>query len=379
MKKRFLSFVAGVLCACSILSAAVVPTAAKTADAQLSIAQAAAVTQPGTVTGLKAVSSGKNRVTLTWKAVSGAQGYLVYGQKSGKYAYVGMTTSGTTFTDTKALDNDYNYYWVFAYVKDASGKMIPGGCQKYVFAKGVCAAVTGLKAASTTAGVKLTWNKVNTAAGYLIYGKTDSTAYGYKGMTTSLTWTDAKAPTSEFSYYWVYPYHKDASGNMVVGGTAAYVYGKKTVPVNTKYKVENFSAMIPTLWEVDEDTFAGYPCYRFWAGVGGFGMYCQKTLRQVKASEYGSLIDEYVSRFYSSSSGWTVISRKNGSYSSTLLYTDIQISNDDCIVKGRVIYDVNTWLFYEFLGTVYLDEDATTRATFSKKIDEIVASIKYEG
>ena len=24
-----------------------------------------------------------------------------------------MTTKGTTFTDTKALDTDYNYYWVF--------------------------------------------------------------------------------------------------------------------------------------------------------------------------------------------------------------------------------------------------------------------------
>ena len=225
MKKHLISFAAGLLCLCCLTSFAAPAASLKSADAQLTVAQAA-VTKPGTVTGLKATGSGKNRVTLTWTAVSGAQGYLVYGQKSGKYAYVGMTTSGTTFTDTKALDNDYNYYWVFAYVKDASGKMIPGGCQKYVFAKGICPVVPNLKAASTTSGVKLTWSKVNTAAGYLIYGKTNSGTYGYKGMTASTTWTDTKAPSNEYSFYWVFPYFKNASGKMIVGLTGKYVFGK---------------------------------------------------------------------------------------------------------------------------------------------------------
>ena len=182
---------------------------------------------PGKVTGLSAASAGKNKVKLTWTAVEGAEGYLVYAQKDGKYGYVGMTTKGTTYTDTKALDNDYNYYWVFAYVKDETGKMVAGGCQKYVYAKGVCLAVTDLKASSVTGGVKLTWTASTGAEGYLVYGIHPGGSYGYIGMTTvGTTFTDKNASKTDWNFYWVFPYHKDASGKMIVGGTPKYVYGR---------------------------------------------------------------------------------------------------------------------------------------------------------
>ena len=181
---------------------------------------------PAKVTGLKAESSGKNRVKLSWNEVEGAEGYLVYAQKDNKYGYVGMTTKGTTFTDTKALDTDYNFYWVFAYVKDESGKMIPGGCEKYVYAKGVCLAVTNLKASSVTGGVKLTWTASAGAEGYLVYGIHPNGSYGYIGMTTlGTTFTDKKASKTDWNFYWVFPYHKNGN-TMVVGGTPKYVYGK---------------------------------------------------------------------------------------------------------------------------------------------------------
>ena len=44
-------------------------------------------------------------------------------------------TKGTTYTDKKALSSEYNFYWVFPYVYNSSGKMIPGGCSKYVYGK----------------------------------------------------------------------------------------------------------------------------------------------------------------------------------------------------------------------------------------------------
>ena len=181
----------------------------------------------GKVTGLKAVSAGRNKVKLSWNAVDGAEGYLVYAQKDKMYAYVGMTTKGTTFTDTKALDNDYNYYWVFAYVKDIDGSMVPGGCEKYVYAKGVCLAVTNLKATSQTGSVKLSWTASTGAEGYLVYGIRPGGSYGYIGMTTKgTTYTDTKASKTDYTFYWVFPYHKEAAGNMIVGGTAKYTYGK---------------------------------------------------------------------------------------------------------------------------------------------------------
>ena len=180
---------------------------------------------PEAVTGLSAVNAGKNRVKLSWNRIPDAQGYLVYGKKNGKYGYVGMTTKGTTFTDTKALDTDYNYYWVFAYRKDGD-EMIVGTCEKYVFAKGVTTAVTNLKANGTSGKVTLTWSASEGADGYLIYGIRPGEKYGYIGMTTKgTTFSDTKASKTDWTFYWVFPYHNNG-GKMIVGGTAKYVYSK---------------------------------------------------------------------------------------------------------------------------------------------------------
>lgn len=179
------------------------------------------------LSGLKATPSGARRVSLSWDEAAGAKGYLIYAQKNGKYGYVGMTTRGATYTDVNTLDTDYNFYWVFPYVEDTKGKIYPGKCEKYVYAKGVCPAVTNLKAESQKDGVKLSWAKSAGAEGYLIYGKTESGNYGYISMTTTgTTYIHKNASKEEYNFYWVFPYHKDSNEKMVVGGTPKYVYGK---------------------------------------------------------------------------------------------------------------------------------------------------------
>ena len=176
---------------------------------------------------LSAESAGKNQVRLKWGPVVGADGYLVYAVKNGKYAYVGMTTAGYTFLDKNALDSDYNYYWVFPYYKDNNGNMVTGNCSTYKFAKGVCQAITNLKAASVKGGVKLTWSASPTAGGYLIYGITGSNkTYHYIGMAAGTTYTDKTASSSEYNYYWVYPFHRDASNTIVPGLPGKYTYGR---------------------------------------------------------------------------------------------------------------------------------------------------------
>lgn len=180
------------------------------------------------VENLKA-SSSVGKVKLTWSEVKDAEGYLIYGIRGGgnKYGYIGMT-SKTSFVDVKALTSDYNYYWVFAYCKDENGKMYTGLTAHYVYGKAQkCAAVTDLKASSVKGGVKLTWTKSAGAEGYLVYGIHPGEKYGYIGMTTKgTTFTDKKASSTDWNFYWVFPYHTDSNGNKVVGGTPKYVYGK---------------------------------------------------------------------------------------------------------------------------------------------------------
>lgn len=87
------------------------------------------------VKNLKAGSAGKKRVELSWDKAENAEGYLIYAQKNNKYGYCGMVTKNTSFIDTKALDTDYNFYWVYPYHKEDNGQMVVGGTPKYVYGK----------------------------------------------------------------------------------------------------------------------------------------------------------------------------------------------------------------------------------------------------
>lgn len=179
------------------------------------------------VQNIKASAYGKNKVKLTWNSISGVDGYLIYATKNGKYGYVGMTRANNSYIDMNALEQDYNYYWIFSYVTDSSGKMLPGEASKYVFAKGICAAVTGLKASSVQNGVKLTWNRVTDAEGYLIYGIVNGKKYSYVGMAKKGPgFIDYKASEKVYNYYWVFPYYTNNEGKMIVGETAQYTYGR---------------------------------------------------------------------------------------------------------------------------------------------------------
>ena len=178
---------------------------------------------------LSAASGNFGQVKLTWKEISGAEGYLIYGNRGGgSYGYVGMTRGNTSFTDTKAVPGEYNYYWVFPYITYPSSQIVTGTCRKYVYAKGgTLPAAENLKASSVKGGVKLAWNAVTGAEGYLVYGIVAGKPYGYVGMTTKgTTFTDKTASSTEYNYYWVFPYFKDSNGKIIVGKTGKYTYGR---------------------------------------------------------------------------------------------------------------------------------------------------------
>ena len=179
---------------------------------------------PNPVQKLKAVSAGKNKVKLTWQKTAYTDGYLIYALKNNKYGYVGQTTY-TSYTDTKALSGGYNFYYVYAYKKGSNGKKIIGKAPAYVYAKGVCAAVTNLKAAGVKGGVKVTFKKSADAAGYYVYKKVGNGKFTYIGYTTSNTYIDKKASKTQYSFYRVVPYHKNGS-KKVMGQLGTYVYAK---------------------------------------------------------------------------------------------------------------------------------------------------------
>lgn len=185
---------------------------------------------------VKAVAAGKNKVKLAWSKVTGADGYLIYRQVGkGTYAYRYMT-SNLSYIDTTASDTEYNFYWVFPYYNQEN--MISVGLSgKYVFALGVLTAVTGLKAQTIGKTIKLTWNKVAGAEGYLIYrqeGK-DSFKYLYMKDASATSYVDAKCSALDYNYYRVYPYHKKGA-KIIPGLTDKYVYGAITLEPVTEMR-----------------------------------------------------------------------------------------------------------------------------------------------
>lgn len=183
-----------------------------------------------TVKNLTASSYGKNNVLLKYTFDANADGYLIYGKRgsNGGYGYIGMSFNDY-FIDTKAYESVYNFYWVIPFRYDLTGTIVAGQTVRYVYAKGICPAVTNLKASSKTNGVQLSWTYSRLADGYLVYGIRDGGSYGYVGMTSGVgktTFTDTKASRTGWNFYWVFPFHYNSSGKMIVGETPVYTYGK---------------------------------------------------------------------------------------------------------------------------------------------------------
>ncbi|MGN0204637.1 MAG: phage tail tip lysozyme [Coprococcus sp.] len=131
-------------------------------------------------------------VKISWKQVTGADGYYVYRKlDDGKYSCIGKTTSGSkvTYTD-KTPDSGQSYtYTVRAYSGDTKSSY-----NKQVSIVYLSAPVLS-DASAVSSGIKVTWKKVTGASGYYVYRKDDNDKWVYiakisNGSTISYTDTD---------------------------------------------------------------------------------------------------------------------------------------------------------------------------------------------
>ena len=274
------------------------------------------------LTGLKAVGTGKKKVTLTWDATDGAEGYIIYVKRPGEtiFSYLTMTTKGTTYTDNNAHDNDYNFYRVYPYVVYAGDRVL-GTCPEYAYAKGVTSAVTGITAKGAGKGVvQISWEPSPGAEGYLVYGKRGKDGvYGYITMTTGATTVnDTKAPDDIYSFYWVFPYHWDDKGNRAIGPVPAkYAYAKGVIGPVTKpgLKAEGIPGGVKISWNPVTGA-EGYIIYAKRPGETAFS-YVSMTTKNYYYSDYTASLNDYtfyrVFPFHTNQSGKRVIG-ESGDY-----------------------------------------------------------------
>ena len=182
------------------------------------------------LTKIKA-KSGK-KITLTWKKVSKAEGYLIYRQDSSdsKFYQIGTVKSGSTltYTDTVKSNNKTYTYKVQAYNTN-NGRQGVGAYSSTKSAKTLAKAkITGITSSDEEV-LKISWNKVSGAKGYIISRSTKKDS-GYSEIDTvsgekTTSYTDDTVKAGKTYYYKVEAYNVN-SGTKGYGGASDAVAGK---------------------------------------------------------------------------------------------------------------------------------------------------------
>ena len=182
------------------------------------------------LTKIKA-KSGK-KITLTWKKVSKAEGYLIYRQDSSdsKFYQIGTVKSGSTltYTDTVKSNNKTYTYKVQAYNTN-NGRQGVGAYSSTKSAKTLAKAkITGITSSDEEV-LKIFWKKVSGAKGYIISRSTKKDS-GYSEIDTvsgekTTSYTDDTVKAGKTYYYKVEAYNVN-SGTKGYGGASDAVAGK---------------------------------------------------------------------------------------------------------------------------------------------------------
>lgn len=136
-------------------------------------------------------------IKLTWSKVSGASGYRVYQYKDKKWVAIKSETTSNTYT-IKSLKPATSYKFAVKTYKKSGGKTYWSDSKKITVKTAALSNTKTLKAgALENCKVKLTWDKVSGAGGYVIYKQVDGEWKKLKSTTsTSYTVTGLSAKTS---------------------------------------------------------------------------------------------------------------------------------------------------------------------------------------
>ncbi len=177
------------------------------------------------VTGLKAVCAAKN-VKLTWKKVSGADGYLVYQYNSAKKTWVEKATikSNTpAYTITKLTPANNYRFAVKAFMELADGTTASSASYASLYTSTAPNAVN-FKVTPGKKKAVIKWTKVKGATGYTVYYKTKAKGAWKKLKSTKKTsYTKTKLKSGGTYYFTVEAYKTYKKTNYVSACSAKKV------------------------------------------------------------------------------------------------------------------------------------------------------------
>ncbi len=157
---------------------------------------------------LSKVSNTTKGVKLTWNKVGGAEKYRVYRKtsKNGEWKYLD-STSKNYFTDKSAKSGKTYYYTIRAYDGSTKSSYNTAGLRIKFLSTPKISSVK-----NTSKGIKITWNKISSAKGYIVYRKTGAGDWKQIGKITNyktVSFTDKKYNNNTTYKYTVRAYNGD--------------------------------------------------------------------------------------------------------------------------------------------------------------------------
>ena len=161
------------------------------------------------ISSIKAASA--TSITLKWKKASGVNGYVIYQKKAGgSYKKVATIKSGSTVSYTKkSLASATKYTYKIRAYKIKNGKAAYSAfcAEKSTYTLPKSPTLYSVEPVSKTS-LKLKWEKVPRAAGYVVYrkvnGKYKKIATIKKGSTTEYTVKNLKSGSKYYFYVKAY-------------------------------------------------------------------------------------------------------------------------------------------------------------------------------
>jgi fibronectin type 3 domain-containing protein/NAD-dependent dihydropyrimidine dehydrogenase PreA subunit len=215
-------------------------------------------TPPAAPTGVAAKDSGTS-ITVTWSAVTGATGYIVYGGTSS----ANLTQLGTPTTATYTQSNltaGTTYYYAVAAV-NASGTSPRSTTISAAIQVAVPAAPTGVAATATSStAINVTWNAVTGATSYIIYRGTTSTSLSQVGTAATTSFSNTGLTASTMYYFAVAAVNAGGTGARSTTVSATTQSSGPAVPTGVTTTVAS-STSITVKWTAVTGA-ASYIIYR---------------------------------------------------------------------------------------------------------------------
>lgn len=228
----------------------------------------AASKTPSKPTSVSATST-LNSVTVKWKKVSGATGYVVYKYDTAKKKYSKAASSTKTSCKISKLTSGKTYVYAVKAYKTVKKKKYYSSYSAKVTISTLPGKVTGLKKSTVSySGINMKWNKVSGASGYkLQYGKSKSFSSGVKTVKTSAAGKNVTSLAANTTYYFrVYAYR-------IVNKKTYTSAVSAVVAVKTSVKPDPYAATKSTVSpSVTYQTMEGFGASAAWWAqkVGGW-------------------------------------------------------------------------------------------------------------